>query len=158
MDIRAQRITFWILCVVGTSIPFVVLAISMLSSSPFDPLGKSQVFMLRFFASSDAIDEIWKIILPLATTMVTKEYLRRQSVWEQVGVLMIFFLCYLSASFSVSVVQTAQEALNSETIDGVQLAKTLEGIGQYCITVVVLMLGIKGTGAPDDVPPKLPSD
>lgn len=143
MNIAAQRAAFFILSVFGICSPYLVTVI-IFTTDEFSSLGGGwQLGFLRFLSATEALDEIWKIVLPLATTVLAAQYLSRQPVLEQVAIFFVFFLTYVLANVSVSIVESRIERLVSNGLSVENLSQSLTGIGQYCITVAVLMLGLK---------------
>lgn len=152
MTIAAQRLAFFLLCLVGISIPYLVIAIDF-QTDGYQKL-QSTVWAknaIRFISVSDAIDEIWKIILPLATTLLASDYLRSKHTLEQVVIFFVFFLTYVVANYCAVSVQDQLMAARIKVVFSPEIAQNLGsvllGVGQYCVTIAVLILGLKSAGS-----------
>lgn len=152
MTIAAQRLAFVLLCLVGISIPYLVIAIDF-QTDGYQKLQSTAWAKnaIRFISVSDAIDEIWKIILPLATTLLASDYLRSKHTLEQVIIFFVFFLTYVVANYCAVSVQDQVNAARIKVVFSPEIAQNLGsvllGVGQYCVTIAVLILGLKSVGS-----------
>ncbi len=152
MDEKTQKISFVILTAIGL-IPVLILCFISIKSSdfglPFNGISSIswEFQLIRFFSDGEAFMQLWEIILPLATTLLSVKYLSQLRSWQQLCLFLLFLSGYLALAYIQFLVNdpTGAKMLENASLKLNQISElkeTLRSLSQYCVTILVLMLGI----------------